>query len=849
MNKLIFVPTPLTEESPHSLIKRTAQRHGFSTTGKLNGLCIGPQTFRSISLTQDSDFAKLFVAEAGINGPRVLEGFYATIDRPAQLRRAVINEVEIPVVYLRVRSGAYCDDCFNQGWERQIQDFKLAEFCPYHLKKYLTHCPECRMPIEWWHALDGKCRYCCAALKCQPCTFDMCRLERMLLDLLRSRNQLDFDRLFALTRQLGYTPEKPRMPDATRRMVFIGAFSIMTDDSRVILEHLFKLKDIYPDVEKRWIAARFILVATDAMREASRIFLETKNQSLHISDHSHEPFLLTLRQLRAFLNLSNGQMIKIKKNSPFAFKKVNACFTADEATVLAKKANEFLLADDGRLPIPKNDLWSSAKVRNELSISPATLKSYVQFKLLKPYLGYKRSSFFFPSDIKQFSMLYVPVQNLSKKTGLSARKLCAILYALDIKIIPNCEVKFRLRLIEKTEVNRIITASTIKSKKPYQRLVPPCIELSKSSRTDYRTIHETAKELQTCEDNAVAIIRKNILKGVCRGKKGILLIPKTEIQNFKNNFMTTAQAAKAIKIHPTRAPDLLFGLGVHAVTGPIMDDTRYFIYRAVDILRVAKLAEAENPSEHFNYYSITSAATRLHITTETLSKLMATGLITYIQGKVGAYFKPSWLDNFKLHFVMPSELLKLAALPTSMTLEIIDALRDINVTPISFKLDDQYFHIYEQVAIRNSYDAVQKILTDLGESKKNKTLVRHINITPPAGCTPVRNLIKYYNISMNEFSNLFIHFGFINVIIHNQERYLSDNDRRKCAFILDNYCTRTIAGKITPGGYCKITLLLNSGILEKEQPIPAKFTQTTLISRCKLKKYLDSLPVSAFADC
>jgi len=849
MNKLIFVPIPLTEESPHSLIKRTAQRHGFSTTGKLNGLCIGPQTFRSISLTQDSDFAKLFVAEAGINGPRVLEGFYATIHRPAQVRRAVINDIEIPVTYLRVRSGAYCDDCFKQGWERQIQDFKLAEFCPYHLKKYLTYCPECRMPIEWWHALDGKCRHCCAILKCQPCTLDMCRLERMLLEMLRARNQLGFDRLFALTRQLGYKPEKPTIPDATRRMIFIGAFSIMTDDSRAILEHLFKLKDIYPDVEKRWIVARFILVATDAMREASRIFLESKNQSLHISDHSHEPFLLTLRQLRASLNLSNGQMIKIRKNTPFAFKKVNTCFTADEATVLAKKANEFLLADDGRLPIPKHDLWSSAKVRHELSISPATLKSYVHFNLLQPYLGYKRSSFFFPSDIKHFSMLYEPVQNLSKKTGLSTRKLRALLNSLDIKIIPNFEVKCRLWLIEKTEVDRIITASKMKSKKPYLRLVLPRIELSKSSRTDYRTIHETAKELQTCKDNAVAIIRKNIIKGVCLGKKGILLIPITEIQNFKNKFMTTALAAKAIKIHPTRAPDLLFGLGVHAVTGPMVDDTRYFIYRAVDILRVAKLAKAENPSEHLNYYSITSAATRLHITTETLSKLMATGLITYIQGKVGAYFMPSWLDNFKLRFVMPSELLKLATLPTSMTLEMIDALRAIGIKPISFKLDDQYFHVYEQAVIADSYDAFKKTLIDLGKSKKNKSYVKHINTTPPDGCTPVKNLIKSYNISMNEFSNLFIHFGFINVIMHNQERYLSENDRRKCTFILDNYCTRTMAGKITPGGYCKITFLLRSGVLEKEQPTPANFTQTTLISRCKLKKYLDSLPASAFTNC
>ena len=522
MNKLIFVPTPLTEESPHSLIKRAARCHGFSTTGRLNGLCIGPQTFRSTSLTQNSDFAKLFVAEAGINGPRVLNGFYATIEKPKQRRRFVIGGIEIPITYLRLRTGAYCDGCFNEGWERQIRDLKFAEFCPYHQKKYLTHCQDCHMPVEWWHALDGKCRHCAKPLKCQSCTLEECRLECMLVELMRTRSQLDFDRLLSLTRQLGYRPEKPTVPDAMRRMVFIGALSIMTDDSRAILEHLFKLHSIHPDVEKFWISARFSLVATPAAREASRIFLETKHQPLSKLACGHTPFLLTLRQLRAFLKTSASQMAKIKKLTPLAQRSIYSCFTVDEAVILATKANEFLLTDDGRLPIPKKEMLCRTKACQKLGISLAALKIYVRHDLLKPCLGCKHTPFFFRQDIDQFSMQYESLLNLSKKLGKTVRSLHPILKLLDIQIIPNRNLKERYWLINKTDIDCIITANKKKNKTPRHFIPLPPADFRNQPPSDYMTTREAAKALEMVVENVESAIRARILKGVCRGRHCLL---------------------------------------------------------------------------------------------------------------------------------------------------------------------------------------------------------------------------------------------------------------------------------------------------------------------------------------
>jgi hypothetical protein len=798
-----------------------------------------------MSLTQDSDFAKLFVTEAGIHGPKVLKGFYAKIERPQQQRRFIIGDIEIPITYLRLRSGAYCDGCFDQGWEHQIRDLKFAEYCPYHLKKYLTHCPECHKPVEWWHALDGKCEYCKAALKCQPCTLEKCRLECKLLELMRTRNQRDFDRLLVLTRQLGYTPEKPTMPDATLRMIFIGAFSIMTDDSRAILEHLFKLHCMHPDVEKRWIAARFSLVNTASTREASRIFLETKNRPCFNFSDSPKPFLLRIRQLSTALNVSAAQMVKIKKLTPLAQKSMYSCYTADEAVILASKTNEFILADNGRLPVAKKEMLTREKVCQELSISRGALKVFIKYNLLKPCFGSNLAPFFFPADIEQFSNTYEPFKNLSKKIGVSTRRLCVILDSLNIKIIPRRDIKDTHRLIKKSDADRVIFATSKKNKRPPQILNLPRADFSKAPITSYFTVRETAKILQTAVENVVAAIKNNKIKGVCRGKQKLILIPKSELQKFKDRFKTTIQAAAILKSSPPKTCDLLFGFGIHAVIGPMVTGSRDNVYKTADILRVAKLAEMEDPGEHFNYCSKTLSAKRLNISADTLLKIMDAGLIKYIKGRVGAYFMPSWLNQFKEHYISPRELLKLAGLPKSMAHKMIDALADIGISPISFDIHDQSLLLFERVVMGESHDKFLEIMASLDNSKKHKTHINRPARTLTKGYTPLKDLFSTYNISSNDFSILFIRYGFISTIKVNKIRYISDSDRKKCESILDNYCTCKMAGKITPGGYAKIKSLLCAGILHNETPIPANQTKTRLISKSKLKKYLDLLSSSS----
>ncbi|WP_157295652.1 hypothetical protein [Pseudomonas sp. GM78] len=141
------------------------------------------------------------------------------------------------------------------------------------------------------------------------------------------------------------------------------------------------------------------------------------------------------------LNTTTAEMGEIKKHTPFARRSIYSCFTVDDAAILAKKAKDFLLTDGGRLPIPKKEMFSRAKVSQILGISVEAIKSYIEYNLLKPYLGYKHTPFFFPSDIEKFSIRYEPFQSLVKITGMSSRKLYATLVSMDIKIIPDRNLK------------------------------------------------------------------------------------------------------------------------------------------------------------------------------------------------------------------------------------------------------------------------------------------------------------------------------------------------------------------------------------------------------------------------
>jgi hypothetical protein len=717
MDKLIFVPIPYDEEAPHSLLRRAARAHEFKSVGELSGVCIGHPSFRSVSLTQSSEFAKLFAIEAGASAPRVVSGFYPTIKGPHQKMRAVIAGVEVPIDNLRMRNGVYCDDCFAQGYEHQIEDFKVAEYCPYHDKQYLSRCQKCHVPYEWWSALDGKCRSCEALLVCQPCTPDQCRLERGLLKLLRNGDQAEYDQLSNFARSLGYRTRNPKMSPEAQRMSWNGAFAIATGDPDVIFEHLRTVQLMYPSVDKRWIAARLCVINTPAVEQALTSFMTAA--SLPNTPHLERPFLLTGPQIQAALHIIHSDMHSLTKLPEFFRKPHPRVYSVEEAEFIEQKASELRTLHKGRLPRPEIEMWTREQAYRELSISPTSLKIYVRHGLLNPYRGRKDRQFFLPSDVVQISNNFESIQSLSERLHIGSRRLFNITRLLDIEIKSFPELSYRDQLLIKADAHRVAQAVAKRLRKSRVLLPVPRADEDHIIRNEYFTIREARKKLHLRMETLISAIRINLINGVCRGRKNLLLIPRTEVAAFPKRYCTTVQAAGLIKAHAPVVPDLLFALGVPPLLGPLTDGTRDHLYNRSDIQKILVSADSQRPEERFNYLSNYRAAKKLSLTFDAIRRLTECGAIKFITGTKSLYFMPSWLEDFSKKFITAKEILKLIGLPSATTRWMTRALEESGIKTVHFK-KERSIYLYDRDLFNSSYAKFFAALSRMIEPKKKR---------------------------------------------------------------------------------------------------------------------------------
>ncbi|HDS1776877.1 TPA: hypothetical protein QEM49_001359 [Pseudomonas putida] len=269
MKNLIFLPRPLEEESPSSLIKRTARSHGFPSIGAFIGANFKPYHFRNESpLLIDSKLPQYLISEAGDHAYVIQNGFYAPskqLDRSILIR---IGKNLIPQSFLRLKGNGFCDACFEEGREYQIKDLKTSAICPYHLKQYLFNCPHCDKELHWWHSLHGTCDYCGILLRSPPSQPDGAFFEASILKLLRHEEQSKLDLVFQAIRQLGYRPEMPLFCASERRLVYNAALAIVNQDTAEIYNYLKALQNRYPDTDRRWIVARLNMITDDAVAQA-----------------------------------------------------------------------------------------------------------------------------------------------------------------------------------------------------------------------------------------------------------------------------------------------------------------------------------------------------------------------------------------------------------------------------------------------------------------------------------------------------------------------------------------------------------------------------------------------------
>lgn len=157
IDDLHFLALPKAEESPRSILLRTATRNGYKGIRTL-ALQFDPSPFRALA-TQlgKSDLIQSFASQAGLHADKFISGFYRQREGVTSSLPVLMSGTYMPLDALLVSKHRICPGCLNEDCFRVIQDIEWVDVCPYHAYQYIDTCPLCHRGFDWCNMQMSRC--------------------------------------------------------------------------------------------------------------------------------------------------------------------------------------------------------------------------------------------------------------------------------------------------------------------------------------------------------------------------------------------------------------------------------------------------------------------------------------------------------------------------------------------------------------------------------------------------------------------------------------------------------------------------------------------------------------------
>ncbi|MFY1664540.1 TniQ family protein [Pseudomonas sp. Pseu.R1] len=304
MDDMIFLPYPLEEESPSSILKRFALGHGCECPAQLQDFTFMINLNKS-EMTICSPLVQWIAARAGRDAQRFLAGFYIPLVREGKHGPFEINGTIVPSKFIRRGPVAFCSQCWDERHERYIKDISLTECCPYHHRRYIHECPACHHKLYWISALNGRCA-CGHVFVSEACSDDDVYSERYLLETIRNQDSSALSKLKMLLLELGYCYNRGGDSEE-RKVVLNAAAGIMRGQRQYIDEYLHYQTKKYPHIPLSYIQAK--------LRHINEPVIKTSLEQFRM-DHTPAPSL----PAPSFVDppefeLSRAQLVRISRHS------------------------------------------------------------------------------------------------------------------------------------------------------------------------------------------------------------------------------------------------------------------------------------------------------------------------------------------------------------------------------------------------------------------------------------------------------------------------------------------------------------------------------------------------------
>lgn len=622
MKTLNFIPLPIPEESPTSLIKRLTLHNGYSNGSKFFEHNMRFKAPKATILIQGSRFETLLMSQVGSSlHARLRQGFYPLANPLAPGGAFKIGTLRIGRRLLRPRQAALCTECVKEGWERYIKDMCLSTHCPVHNRHYLFACPHCQRKLTWKNQSTFKCP-CGGVLESPVCSAEEALAETRLFDILKSGDQTRLENLLSLISLLGVP--RNRLSNMCTPLIFSAAAALVFDDYQTAALSLSFMIDVSDYFEIEIILAKLSPIIT-------KFSLSLLEKELKVS-HSHKnpasvQLTIPAKCMTTLLGIGARKWREIRSTQHYGKKPF---FNKSEALQIKNAYEATHHQHKSKKSYKKQKIvalcYTQSETASLLRLRRTECKMLEIHHLLSPLCRIMLRPYFNKDEVDHFRVEYISVKELATRLKTTNARL-----RRAIRNTPfitwwddQAGCLFLVRTVDITAIHECLSRlPKVNRKLSEKRNVRTC----NPSHVQTTSLAQASQYLNT---HAHTVIYYRDLGLIRCANNDTLLLSLSDIKNFYKNYATCEQLALELETSENKVAHLLEPLQIYPISGGITNGHPLSVYNRSTL--PPNLKDMINPTHdsfgaywmRSELYSINEAAQQLGILFSDFQKFFTT---------------------------------------------------------------------------------------------------------------------------------------------------------------------------------------------------------------------------------
>ncbi len=829
MNKLAFIPLSLPEESPTSMLRRFALRHGCEYPADLLDLT-RTINFKNSTISSESPLPQWIAERAGGYRERFLDGFYKPVGHFTENMPFKVFGTLIPNTMMRFSGNAFCSACRAEGYDRFVKDLRPALFCPYHRRRYHFQCPSCSRQLRWIDPMIDKC-VCGHVLECSECSELDCAPEQQLRTLILENRDNFFETLKRTLTILRYdtnsTPE-----NAENRQVFKVALAITNADSASIQDYLRSLQSQYPEMPSAAIGAKLAGIKTPEVLETLKQYsdwtfagpIETSQKLITQSN-----FSLYKSQIRETAAIRSITLTKIAVEHceswidfPNAKKVPPTIFLP-----LLQKCREWKFNARKDLTTPA-DFVSVEEASRMIMVESYFIKKLVDNGDLCPLRKANQKLKIKRNEVENFLKLFESINSIASRLGLPRRKIRRILDRYNLAPVMVAR-STRPTIYHRQDVDVMIELRQRSQNSPISRKLNGN-DILPENLSAYCTFEEAANTLKISRLILRDYAHAGLFPTYNHPTKSYSMLARKDIDSFHDKYVLPTELGHLIGVGAPVAARTLKDLGHSAVLHESIGDYSYrrptpiFLRSDIDALCIKR------DSTTADYFTIREAGSALRLSDKTIIYLISIGALAIDKdsGNLPWACKSKVKDFFESH-ANGVQTAKLCNIPVRI---LQRSLLRFDIKPLCGPLINGCPELIYRI---------DDIINSAGKVPSYRSSSQDSPTYSIEEFQPITKIIKRYDITKSNFTRTFVQAGLVRPLQIGKELFLTAKDFTLVAGILKKNLTLPMADRVLNAhGYARA--LTGEGRLSQPKNLPSELDSCTFVTRTSLEKFLRTRP-------